>query len=112
METNTRKEESKMNTAILKEIRAILNSLARGAYQYHLVNGASRPSGADLKGAARKYSGRYARSRASIVARCNARLNWEYDGRFYIGVARPICGPHYYELCDDDTGESIRLFGF
>jgi len=42
---------------------------ARGCYQRELIRGRRRWSGADLAGAARSYAGRYARSRAGLVAR-------------------------------------------
>ena len=43
--------------------------LSRGCYQHDLLTGGSRWSGSDLKGNARKYAGRYAASRESLLAR-------------------------------------------
>lgn len=45
---------------------------ARGCYQMSLLTGQARWSGSDLKGAARKWSGRYHASRLSLLARLKA----------------------------------------
>jgi len=42
---------------------------ARGCYQRALLDGLARWSGADLQGRAKKYGGRYAASRDSLLAR-------------------------------------------
>lgn len=47
-------------------------ALCRGWYQKQIVTGAARLSGSDLKGKARRFSGRYAASRAAILARLDA----------------------------------------
>ena len=49
-------------------VRAAL-ALARGCYQRAIVQGDACLSGADLRGNAAKYSGRYARSRAALLGR-------------------------------------------
>ena len=46
--------------------------LARGCYQRAIATGHARLSGSDLKGVARKYGGRYCRSRNNFLARCDA----------------------------------------
>lgn len=46
-----------------------LFSLAKGSYQYGLLNGSYRWSGADLAGKARKWSAKYGKSRKTIVDR-------------------------------------------
>jgi hypothetical protein len=46
-------------------------SLAKGTYQYGLLSGNYRWSGADLAGKARKWSASYSKSRKTIVARLN-----------------------------------------
>lgn len=56
----------------LEEARALLDvlkSLAKGSYQMDLALGLKRWSGADLLGKARKWSGRYAKSRAAYLSR-------------------------------------------
>jgi hypothetical protein len=47
-------------------------ALCRGDYQKQIVTGAARLSGSDLKGEARRFSGRYAASRRAILARLDA----------------------------------------
>ena len=42
---------------------------ARGSYQTDLLTGRARWSGSDLRGTARKWSGRYAASRKALVKR-------------------------------------------
>ena len=44
-------------------------SLAKGSYQYGLLAGSFRWSGADLAGKARKWSAKYGKSRQTLVAR-------------------------------------------
>lgn len=50
-------------------------SKARGCYQAAIVDGTEALSGATLRGKAKSYGGRYARSAASIAARTDS---WEY----------------------------------
>lgn len=53
---------------------------ARGCYQRDLLNGLARWSGADLQGRARKFGGRYAASRESLLERlCGAGLCVRFD---------------------------------
>lgn len=53
---------------------------ARGSYQRALLNGKARWSGSDLKGLARRYGGRYAASRAALIARLrSAGLRVHFD---------------------------------
>ena len=47
-------------------------SLARGCYQRAIATGDASVSGSELKGKARKFSGRYFRSRWSFIGRCRA----------------------------------------
>jgi len=51
----------------LTDIRQLLANAARGCYQREVLTGYARLSGADLKGKARKFAGRYAASRESAV---------------------------------------------
>lgn len=44
-------------------------ALARGSYQRSLLDGYARWSGADLRGAAKRWSGRYAASRSGLLSR-------------------------------------------
>lgn len=46
--------------------------VCRGWYQRQVVLGNARLSGSDLKGKARRFSGRYAASRANLLARLRA----------------------------------------
>ena len=46
-----------------------LTHLARGCYQRDLLTGRARWSGADLKGKARRFAGRYAASRRGLLNR-------------------------------------------
>ena len=43
--------------------------LAKGAYQRAILLGTARLSGADLRGRARMYAGRYAKSRRNLLKR-------------------------------------------
>lgn len=45
---------------------------ARGCYQRAILRGEQRISGSDLRGEARRWSGRYAASVANLLARCAA----------------------------------------
>lgn len=47
-------------------------ALARGSYQRDLLDGHESLSGSTLRGTARSYSGRYAVSRAALLARIDA----------------------------------------
>jgi hypothetical protein len=47
-------------------------ALCRGTYQRDLVLGCESLSGSTLKGAAKKFGGKYARSRADLLARMTA----------------------------------------
>ena len=59
-----------MNDSIDPEIvRSHLIPLARGSYQLALLRGDEAWSGATLRGKASKYGGRYASSRAALLAR-------------------------------------------
>ena len=49
-----------------------LTRYARGSYQTDLLTGRARWSGSDLRGRAKKWSGRYARSRRALLARLRA----------------------------------------
>lgn len=56
------------NTIILDDdARIIASQTARGSYQESLIAGEARWSGADLRGQARRYVGRYAASRSSLL---------------------------------------------
>lgn len=51
---------------------AVPASVARGDYQYHVLESGHEPgvlSGAELKGKAREYGGSYAESRSSLMER-------------------------------------------
>lgn len=50
-----------------------LEACARGSYQRGLLSGSQRWSGADLKGNAARYSGRYHRSRRALLQRLASR---------------------------------------
>jgi hypothetical protein len=54
------------------DARAVALSLCRGWYQEAIVTGRARLSGADLKGKAGRFGGKYARSRARILGRLRA----------------------------------------
>lgn len=56
-------------TCTSKAVRDAALALARGCYQRDLVWGWARWSGADLKGKAKKWGAKYARSRANLVGR-------------------------------------------
>ncbi len=45
---------------------------AKGVYQTNLIRGVEALSGATLKGAARRWGGRYASSRAALLSRMTA----------------------------------------
>lgn len=61
------------NTICLDETeRARALELARGSYQSGILLGYNCMSGSDLKGAARSYGGKYARSRDGLLARLRA----------------------------------------
>lgn len=69
---------------------------ARGEYQERLVEGTARWSGADLKGKAGKYGGRYAASRDALVAALRAAgltLIWlrASHGRHVLVVSSETC---------------------
>ena len=82
-------DPSTPNTLILDaDARIIAAQTARGSYQRALLSGERRWSGADLRGAARGYLGRYAGSRAQLLRRLRAAG---------LGVAR-IAGPHGREI--------------
>lgn len=49
-----------------------LTRYARGTYQQDLLTGRARWSGSDLRGTAKKFGGRYARSRRALLARLRA----------------------------------------
>lgn len=57
-----------------KDILGVLALASRGRYQFALVEGRARWSGSDLRGRAREYAGRYARSRRALLARILALL--------------------------------------
>jgi hypothetical protein len=64
------KEDGKMTTRIDSQATLQLAlSICRGSYQRSVVQGYSRLSGADLRGRAKRYSGRYAASRANLLTR-------------------------------------------
>lgn len=52
--------------------RAVALSLCKGWYQEAIVKGSARLSGADLKGKAGRFGGKYATSRARIIGRMRA----------------------------------------
>jgi len=51
---------------------------AKGSYQKALVAGRQRWSGADLRGSARKFSAKYARSRVALLRRIDERFDVTY----------------------------------
>lgn len=72
-------------------------SHARGSYQRDVVTGAARWSGADLRGKASRYSGRYAESRRNLLGRLEA------DERLAVRIDRGKRGllTLVIELADD-----------
>jgi len=61
----------------------IAYKLARGYYQRDLLEGRHNLAGSSLQGTAKRYSGRYARSRDNLLARLEANcIPWsEYRGK-------------------------------
>lgn len=55
-----------------REAHAAALALARGGYQRSLINGHENLSGSTLKGKAKRYGWRYAKSRAALLARMTA----------------------------------------
>lgn len=79
------------------------SKVARGAYQRDFLRGYARLSGSDLQGAARKFAGRYKRSREAVLERiCALGLHVEYvtgaAGRAYAVVS----------LTEDDATDFIE----
>lgn len=71
-----------MSTTVVLDPAALAAALplARGCYQRALLHGWARLSGAGLRGRARSYAGRYARSRANLLARLTrAGVVWRED---------------------------------
>lgn len=66
---------SGINTIILDSDAETIarEECARGSYQHALLSGSARWSGADLRGAASRYSGRYADSRRGLLASMRAK---------------------------------------
>lgn len=66
-------------------VRELALQQARGSYQDNLLRGYESWSGASLKGKAKKWSGRYARSRDSLIARLTKvglDCEFRYVGRY------------------------------
>lgn len=59
-----------MHTIITRTAYATAMALTKGTYQAGLIDGMNSWAGSDLVGTARRYGGRYARSRVSLIAAC------------------------------------------
>lgn len=86
----------------------IARQCAKGDYQRSLVEGRARWSGADLQGAAKRYSGRYSISRDRLVAALRAsglRLTWltAAHGRIVLVVSSEPC-----EVVEDGPRDAKR----
>jgi hypothetical protein len=82
----------------------------RGHYQRHIVTGAEALSGASLCGRARQYAGRYATSRANLLARLAAAglRPWVHRGRN--GKLTLEFGPVPHSLRPGGTYLGVPLF--
>lgn len=74
-----RAEEANMAWTKIRDIKAFkkAKALAKGTYQLNLLLGIENLSGSTLRGRAREYSARYARSRNSLLRRMSeAGIPW------------------------------------
>ena len=76
------------------DILRMFRAQARGSYQRECAAGGRRWSGADLRGHAARYAGRYARSRAGLLYRATLAglAVVEYKDRTLHGLCRVAIG--------------------
>lgn len=78
-------------TAIPETVTTAMLAAARGTYQRALLTGQETWSGSSLRGKAGRYSGRYARSRWSLVERIKASLvgsGWTVESKLVLRDSR------------------------
>jgi hypothetical protein len=74
--------------SIPEDIAIAMHACVRGSYQEDLLSGRENWSGSSLKGDAKKYSVRYARSRDSLLERMQDAVRssgWSLDTRLVLG---------------------------
>jgi len=77
-------------TKIPTEISDIITDCSKGCYQAGLLAGRYCWSGAGLQGAARAFSGHYARSRANLVDRISRALPGGWDAESQLVLADSV----------------------